>query len=784
MFKNYFKIYLRNFAKNKAFSVINIAGLTIGMSCTIMILLWVYSEHNWDKAQNNYNTVYHIFSNRNFNGEISTGADMMYPLPKAVKAAFPEVEHAAVVSFGEQTLFAVGDKRLNKQTITTQPDFFGIFNFDFVYGNPSAINDPDAVIITESTAQALFNQTNVIGQAIKVNNNRTAYIKGVVKDVPQNSTLQFDAIIPFNPSSPQVKRDENEWVNCGNRVFIKTNTAANIAALQTKILQLIKEHSPAQNPTTKGSIILHPMSKWRLYEEFKDGKNTGGRIQYVKLFTWIAVIILLIACVNFMNLSTAQSERRAKEVGIRKTLGSGKNSLLLQFLGETLFLSVLSFVFAVIIVFIATPMFGKLLNQTIQIPFNEQVWWLIALGIVLFTGLIAGSYPAFYLTGFRPVKVLKGSFQAGKDALLPRKILVTAQFVFSIVLISATLIVYQQIQYVKNRDIGYDINNLIMVNSSPQTDKSFAAMKNDLLQTGLVANVARTSTPVTNIFGFTSGIKWPNALNKELVIGFFFSDEGIVKTLGAKLIDGREFRQGDADVVIFNKEAIKLMGLKNAVGIQIDWAGRKRTIVGVIDNMVMGSPYEAAAPIMIPYETNWSGQINIRLSSKHSLNKALAQIEAIHKKYSPSFPYEYRFVQDDFNQKFASEQLIGRLAVILAALAIFICCMGLFGLVAFSIEIRYKEIGIRKVLGATVQQVLLLMSADLLKLVALAFLVAIPLAWWGMHEWLQNYTYHVNISIWVFGLVGLALVAITWFTVYLNAIKAAVATPANSLRSE
>ena len=765
MLKNYFKIYLRNFAKNKAFSVINIAGLTIGMSCTMMILLWVYSEHNWDKAQKNYDSVYHIFSNRNFNGEISTGPDMMYPLPKAVKAAFPEVEHAAVVSFGEQTLFAVGDKRLNKRTITTQPDFFGIFNFDFVYGNAAAINDPDAVIITESTAKALFNQTNVIGQAVKINNNRTAYIKGVVKDVAQNSTIQFDGIIPFNPSSPQVKRDENEWTNCGNRVFIKTNNAANIAALQTKILQLIKQHSTGQNPTTKGSIILHPMSKWRLYEEFKDGKNTGGRIQYVKLFTWIAIIILLIACVNFMNLSTAQSERRAKEVGIRKTLGSGKSSLLLQFLGETMFLSAVSLMFAIIIVVIATPVFVKMLNQTIQIPFNEPVWWLFALGIVLFTGLIAGSYPAFYLTGFRPVKVLKGSFQAGKNALLPRKILVTAQFIFSIVLISATLIVYQQIQYVKNRDIGYDINNLIMVNSSPETDKSFAAMKNDLLQTGLISNVTRTSTPVTNIFGFTSGISWPNSLNKELVIGFFFSDEGIAKTLGAKLITGREFRQGDNDVVIFNKEAIKLMGIKNPVGTQIDWAGRKRTIVGVIDNMVMGSPYEAAAPVMIPYETKWSGQINIRLSNKHKLNAALAQIEAIHKKYSLSFPYEYRFVQDDFNQKFANEQLIGRLAVILAALAIFICCLGLFGLVALSIERRYKEIGIRKVLGATVQQVLLLMSADLLKLVVLAFLVAIPLAWWGMHEWLQNYTYHVNISIWVFGLVGLALVVITWFTV-------------------
>lgn len=785
MIKSYFKVAWRNLFKNKSFTLINIAGLSIGMACTMLILLWVYNERLWDRYNNNYKQVYHVLGNRNFNGEITTGTDMMYPLAKAAKEAFPQVEYAAVVSYGEVTLFTVGDKKINKKTLTTTPDFFNIFSFGFLHGNPQAITDPDAVVLTESTAKTLFGNSNIIGQAVKINNSRIAYVKAVIKDVPRNSTLQFDGLIPFNPSSEEVKAAENEWVNCGNRVFFKTRGAVNVASLETKVHNLIKERTGRENPTTKGTVVLHPMEKWRLYEEFKDGKNTGGRIQYVQLFIWIAFIILIIACVNFMNLSTARSEKRAREVGIRKTLGSGRKQLIGQFIAESVLIAILAFILSAVLVYTLIPTFSNLLNEDIIVPFTERNLWIFVVGIVLITGLFAGSYPAFYLSGFNPVKVLKGTFLTGKQALLPRKILVTSQFIISIVLISGTLIIYQQLQHVKNRNIGYNPNNLIMVNSSAATDKHFDAMRNDLQQTGMIASVTRTSGPVSDIFGFTSGIRWNGAPeNSNLVIGFLFAGDDFTKTLNVKMFDGRDFRAGDTNTVLCNKEAIKLMGLKSPVGSKINWAGRDRTIIGVIDNMVMTSPYEAPSPLMVVYEQNWSRNILVRLANNADVHKSLAVIEGIDKKYSAEYPFEYRFADEDFNRKFSNEQLIGKLSIIFSALAIFVCCLGLFGLVSFSIERRTKEIGVRKVLGASVQQLLMLMSKEFFILVVLAFLVAVPIAWWSMNEWLKNFTYRINIGLGVFLLVAIVTLLVAIITVSLNASKAAIASPVKNLRTQ
>ena len=785
MLKNHLIVAWRNLLRNKSFSVINLAGLTIGMAATMLILLWVYTEKSWDKQYKKYHSTYHVMSNRNFNGEINTGPDMMFPLARTAKASLPEVENAAVVSFPNRIIFTVGDKILTKNTLNTTTDFFNIFSFDFVEGDASAIQDPDALVFTESTAKAFFGNTPAVGKTVKVNNDRNAIVKAVVKDIPASSTIQFEALIPFNPSSKSVQAAEQEWVNCGDRVFITTRAGTNIASLEQKMLQLIKTNTKGENPTTKGSLILHPMEKWRLYEEFKDGKNTGGRIQYVSLFIWIALIILAIACVNFMNLSTARSEKRAKEVGIRKTLGSGRAQLLIQFITESLLLSITAAILAMGLVYVLLPLFSQLLNQPIRIPYQEPALWLILAGITVITGLLAGSYPAFYLSGFQPVKVLKGSFLPARGVLLPRKILVTAQFIVSIVLVSATMIIYQQLQFVKKRDLGYSPNNLLTINGSPATDKSFEAIRNDLMQTGMVAAVNRTSSPPTNIFGFTSGVKAVNApASNNLIIGFMFTDVDLTKTLNARIVAGRDFRLGDSLGVIFNKEAIKLMGLTNPIGAPVTWAGRNMEIVGVVDNMVMGSPYESAAPLMFKYENKWSRYLNVRLTEKADPRKAVASIENIYKKYSPAFPFEFRFVDDAFNEKFNTEQLISRLSVIFAGLGIFICCLGLFGLVSSSIERRKKEIGIRKVLGANLQQLLLLLSKEFLYLVAIAFLIAIPVAWWTMHRWLENFSYRTSISLLVFILVGLGMLLIALVTVSMNATKAALTNPVKTLRSE
>ncbi|MBZ5855830.1 ABC transporter permease [Flavihumibacter profundi] len=785
MWKNYLIISFRNLTKNKSFSIINIAGLSIGMTATMLILLWVYNEYSWDKSYAKYDQVYHVMCNRNFNGQTTTGPDMMYPLPEAAKSAIPEIEHAAIASFGETTLLSHDDKRLNKNTITVSPEFLDIFNYEFIEGNAAAVKDPGAIILTESTAKALYGKTNIYNQPILINNGRTAFIKGVIKDVPQNSTLQFEAIIPFNTSSPQIKESENDWTNCGNRVFFSIRKGADIPKLESSILALVRARSKSDNPTTKGSIILHPMKKWRLYEEFRDGRNTGGRIQYVKLFTWIAIIILVIACVNFMNLSTARSEKRAKEIGIRKTLGSERKQLLSQFLVESLLLSIIAFLFAGLLVILIVPYFSTVLHETILIPYQKPFMWLGITSLVLVTGLMAGSYPAMYLSGFNPIKVLKGNAQPGKQALLPRKMLVTLQFIASIILITATLIIYQQLKYVMNREIGYDRDNLVMVNSSPDTDKHFSAFKNELLQSGAVAAVSRTSSPITTLLGYTSGIQWKGAPeNGNLVIGFLFADEDFSKTLKAMMVEGRDFRNGDSAAVIFNKEAIKLMGIESPVGKTITWAGQERTIVGVIDNMIFTSPYEAASPIMVSYTKDWSGSTMIRLNKGTEIKKAISGIEDIYKKYSAAYPFEMKFSDKEFDLKFSNEKMIGSLSIVFSGLAIFVCCLGLFGLVSFSIEKRTKEIGIRKVLGASVRHLLIIMSKEFLVLVAIAFLVAIPISWMAMNKWLENFSYRTNINLGVFILVGILTLVITIITVSLNAAKTALSNPVKSLRSE
>ena len=786
MLKNYFKIAWRTLLNNKGFSLINIAGLTMGMASTMLIALWVYNETSWDKTNDNYDTIYHVMGNRNFNGEINTGQDMMYPLAKAAIENLPEVQHAAIVSFPGGVLLTVGDKQLNKTFLNISPEFFDIFTYEVLNGNiDDAVKDPDAVILTESTAQALFGNRDVIGQPVKVNNERTAMVKAIIKDPARNSTLEFESLIPFNPSAANIKRAETDWINCGNRIFLKTQENVDLASLERKVQNLIIENAKSDNPTTKGSTLLHPMNKWRLYGDFSNGANVGGRIEYVNLFIWIAVIILIIACVNFMNLSTARSEKRAKEVGIRKTLGSARKALLMQFIAESMLLSIIAFFFAMLIVLTVRPAFSNLLNIEILIPASKPEMWFILLGIVLSTGILAGSYPAFYISSFNPVKVLKGTFLPGKQALLPRKALVVSQFIVSIILISATLIINQQLQFVKNRDKGYNQDNLVMINSSKDTQKNFDAFKNDLLQSGVVASVNKTSGPVTNIFMSTSGIKWKGAPeNQNLVIGFVFAGADFAKTLQLKVLDGRDFRMGDSNSVIFNKEAIKLMGLKNPVGTDITWAGKTRKIVGVVNNMVMTSPYGEAEPLMLSYENNWSGRTNVRLIPGKDLKKAIAAIADIYKKHSPEYPFEYQFVDEDFNRKFTNEELIGSLSVIFAGLAIFICCLGLFGLVSSSIERRKKEIGVRRVLGASIRSLLYLMSREFLALVGLAFVIAIPVAWWAMNKWLQSYSYRIDISVSLFFFVGAAILFIAFITVGLNASRAALATPVKSLRSE
>ncbi|WPU91086.1 FtsX-like permease family protein [Mucilaginibacter sabulilitoris] len=784
MIKNYFKIAWRNLIRNKGFSITNLLGLTIGITCTIFIFLWVKNELTYDKAHANYKTIYQVVANRDFKNSIFTDKNMVFPLAKALESGYPQIKNAVLTSHLEQHQVNFGETRIKKHGYYVGGRYFDMFSWKFIKGNAAvAITDPLSIVITESTAKSLFGSADPINKTIKIDNNEVHKVTAVLADLPGNTTQQFDFIIPYNFSSADVKNAMTRWEGSSWEVYIQTVDNPNIPQLEKYITGVMFQH----NKDKISTYFTFPMNKWHLYSDFKDGKNVGGMIEYVRFFTVIAIIILLIACVNFMNLSTARSEKRAKEVGIRKTLGSDKKQLISQFFLESMILVLIAFICAIMAVYLLLPSFNLLVGKQLYLNISEPVFWMGAIIIILFTGVIAGSYPALYLSSFSPVKVLKGTFVAGKGAIAPRKILVVFQFVGSILLISATIIVYQQIQHIKDRNIGYNPNNLIMTPSTAATDKNFASIKNDLLKTGLIKNVTRTSWMVTEISWRSGPPDWEGKpANANIIFSNMTADVDYVKTMGIKLLQGHEFTgmPSDTSAVLLNKAAVEAMQIKKPIGMQLRYDNHKYTVIGVTDNVVMLSPYMPVDPMMVFSDHNNSGYINLRLNNDVKPQQAIQLLRNIYAKYSPADIFEYQFVDDEFGKKFLTEELISRITNIFAGLAIFICCIGLAGLASFTIEKRFREIGIRKVLGATIQQLLVLISTEFLKLVLIAFVIATPLAWWLMHNWLQKYTYHVNISIWLFGVVGILILLLTLIVVSLNTMRAAMANPVKSLRSE
>jgi putative ABC transport system permease protein len=741
MFKSYLKIAWRNIWRNKAFSITNLSGLTIGMTCTMLILLWVQDELNWDKFHPDHQNIYQLMVNRDFNGEVNTDKSVPFPLAEELKRNFPQVKNATTDNYGSD------------------------------------------IILTASTARSLFGDADPLGKVVRIDNHSDYTVSAVVEDVPSNSSIQFNALLPFNPSSDFVKQASTDWVNCFSQTFIKLQPGTDVTALNKQISVLANSRGEKKNFV----YFLHPMDKWRLYSDFKHGVNTGGMISYVKLFTVIAIIILLIACVNFMNLSTAKSEKRAKEVGIRKTLGSERKQLLLQFYSESMIFSFIAFLLSVGAVFLLLPLFNSMINKELHLDILDPLFLLLAFILIVVTGLVAGSYPALYLSSFNPVKVLKGTFLAGKNASIPRKVLVILQFSISVLLISSTILVYQQIQHVKGRDLGYNPNNLISIPSSDNANKNAEVIRNELIQTGLVSAVTRTSSPVTDIWNYTPAPNWKGKpQNADLIMSAMRSDIDFGKTVGASMVQGRDFMNtpGDTSVMLLNKEAVSIMQLKEPIGMEMQYGNRKYTVVGITDNIVMTSPYAPVKPMMVLLDRRGSAFFLVRLKDGVQPQQALSHIETIFKKYNPQYPFDFSFVDQQFNQKFVTEDLIGKLTNLFAGLAIFICCMGLSGLTAFTIEKRFKEIGIRKVLGASIRQLLFLISKEFLYLVLLAALISIPVTWWLLHNWLESYEYRVTISIWLFAWSCAGVLLLTMVIVWLNSLRAALANPVNSLRSE
>jgi putative ABC transport system permease protein len=785
MLKNYFKLAWRNLFRNKGFSFTNILGLTIGITCAMLILLWVQNELTYDKFHKNYDNIYQVIANRNFNNQMFTDRSMAMPLASELERSSPQIKHAVVTTYQQQHVLALGENKLKKKGYTVGDHFFDVFTWSFVKGNAaSALKEPNSIVLTESAAKAFFGDEDPINKVLKMDNKLDLKVTAIVNDPARNSTFDFEWLTTFNYNDADTKRSMNEWINSSWNVFVQAAPGADSSMLNKSITRVKRAHGKDEI----SSYFVFPMKRWHLYSDFNNGINTGGIIEYVRLFSIIAMITLLVACINFMNLSTARSEKRAKEVGIRKTLGSTRKQLVLQFFFESMILTLTAFVIAVIAVFLLLPTFNVLVDRQISLNITKPFFWLAALGIVLFTGFVAGSYPALYLSSFQPVKVLKGVFSGGKNAILPRHVLVISQFVISILLISATIIVYQQLQHIKNREIGYNPNNLLMIPSTPDTDKNFSVIKQELLSTGLISAVTRTSSPITQVWWNTGSPDYEGKpANANVIMGGLGVDVDFTKTMSVKMLEGHDFlgTPADSSSMILNKAAVTAMGLKNPLSMKMQY-GRTYTVIGVSDNVMMTSPFEPAYPMMMIFDPNNSSMNTMRFKEGVAPQKALASIESVFKKYNPSVPFEYQFVDKEFQKKFLTEELIGKVTNIFAGLAIFICCLGLAGLASFTIEKRIREIGVRKVLGASVQQLLLLISKEFLRLVVIALIIAIPLSWWAMSNWLNKYNeqFRVNISVWLFVFVGVGMFLLTLIVVSLNTLKVAMSNPVRNLRTE
>ena len=786
MIKNYFKIAWRNLFRNKGFSATNLLGLTIGITCTILISLWVKDELTYNKFHANYGSIYKIYANRDFNNQVFTDENMVLPLASTVEKQIPQIKSAVVTTHRQPHVLTYGENKLKKEGYTVSEHFFDIFSWKFINGAPAtALPDAYSIVLTQSTAKALFGNDDPINKVVKVDNEYDARVTAIVNDVPGNSTFQFDFVNAFNYNKDFLKRAMTNWQNSSWDVFVQVNPGTNMKMLEKNINDIKYQHDESDKKIS--TYFAFPMSKWRLQSEFKDGKNIGGMIEYVRLFSIIAIIILLIACVNFMNLSTARSEKRAREVGVRKTLGSGKRQLIFQFFSESIILTSIAFVLSVFTVYLLLPFFNDLVDKHLSLNILQPLFWIAAVALIIFTGIVAGSYPALYLSSFNPVKVLKGTFLAGKKSALPRHILVVGQFAISILLISATIIIYQQIQHIKNRDIGYNPDNLIMVPSTEDTQKNYAAIRDELMKTGVINIVNRSFSPITEIWWKAPAPDWDGKpAGGQMIVASMATDIDYAKTMGVKIIEGKDFSgvPADSSNMLINEEAVKTMQLKNPIGTQLRYGSSKYTVIGVTGNIVMESPFKAVDPMLVYFDPRNSNSINIRLKTSVKPQDALRSIEKVFKKYNPAFPFDYKFVDQEFGKKFLTENLISRITNIFAGLAIFICCIGLAGLASFTIEKRIREIGIRKVMGATLQQLLLLISKDFLKLVLIAFVIATPLAWWFMNNWLEKYPDRISISIWLFGAVGFLILLLALVVVSLNTMKAAVANPIKSLRTE
>jgi len=789
MLKNYFLIAIRNLKKNKVFSFINILGLALGMACSLLILLWVQDEKAVNAFHANGKRLYSVYERQYYDNKIDAFHSTPGLMPDEMKRVLPDVEYASAFAWPYKNTFQVGEKIQKEEGNHASADFFKIFSYPLLQGNvATALNSPVSIAISRKMANDFFGgPRTAIGKTIRYENKKDFTVSAVFENLPEHASDKFDYLINW-----QFFVEENGWLkswgNNGPNTFIVLRAGTDPVAFEKKIVHFLDNYNKEQNDAFRIQLGIQRFDDMYLRSEFKNGQITGGRIEYVRLFSIVAIFILLIACINFMNLTTARSMKRAKEIGIRKVVGAVRAALIRQFIGEAVLLAFLGVIAALILVWLALPTFNELTRKNISFPFSNINFWLSIAGLTLITGFVSGSYPAIFLSSFNPVKVLKGSLRFSSKAALFRKSLVVFQFVLSIVLIIGTIVISQQVNYIQTKNLGYDRENLIYIPLEGDLVKNYEVFKDEAMKKPGVKWISCASQAPTGIENGTGGVDWdgkqPNsvAMFTQIAIGYDFA-----KTLNLKLAKGRDFSKAfatDSVGYIVNEEALKKISYKDPIGKRLTFWGKKGSIVGVVKDFHFASLHEPIKPLVIRLgEKDGYGSILVRTQAGKT-KQAIAGLEALCKQLNPKFPFTYQFSDEEYQKLYRSEQVISKLSGYFSFLAIFISCLGLLGLAMFTAEQRTKEIGIRKVLGASTSSLFTLLSKEFLQFVLLALVIATPAAWLMMNKWLQDYSYRINISWWIFVLAGSIAILIALATVSFQAIKAALANPVKSLRTE
>jgi putative ABC transport system permease protein len=792
MIKIYFITAWRNLIRNKAFSAINILGLALGLACSLLIMLWVQDERSVDGFHANGKQLYQVYERQFYDGKVEASYTTQGLLAEELKRNIPEVQYASAMDYasppGITNTFEAGQKVNKMQGYFAGADFFSMFSYPLLQGTTkTALNTSGGIAISRRMAEFFFKSpVKAMGKTIRFENKEDLQVTAVFENIPANSSQQFDFLRTWIDYVKQNAWVHN-WGSTGPSSFVQLRAEAFTEKVESKIKNFIYNYTP-KDKSAVTELGLQSYPEKYLHSTFKNGQVDGGSIEYVNLFTLVAIFILLIACINFMNLTTARSANRAKEVGLRKAIGAVRSSLIVQFTGEAMLFAFCSIVIAVILVALLLPAFNTVTGKQLTLPVNKLVLWESLIGLLAITGIVAGSYPALFLSSLKPVKVLKGSLKFGRGATFFRQGLVVFQFALSFILIVGMIVIYRQMDYIQTKNLGYDRDNLVYIPIEGALIKKYNVFKDEAGKIPGISGISKMRNSPTVIEHHTGNITWPG---KDPNVTVSFADGVVgydfVKTMRLQLKEGRDFSNDfgtDSTAFILNETAVKRIGYKDPVGQSVTWGNRSGKIIGVIKDFHFNSMHEAIGPLIVRLDENWTwGTILIRTKTGKT-KEAIAGLEKLCKGLNPNFPFTYQFSDQEFTKLYKSEQIVSKLANYFAFLAILISCLGLFGMATFTAAQRTKEIGVRKVLGASVPNIVALFSGNFLKLVAIAILVAFPVAWLAMKQWLLNFTYRIDMEWWVFVMAGAITICIALITVSYQSIKAAIANPVKSLRTE